>query len=225
MAPMSEIVHRYLELVRSVALGSGPWMVFNTILATVPAVLAVALLHRDRRRSWAWWAGVGAFVLFLPNAPYVVTDVIHLRGVLVANPGTPASAIVPAGALAALVLWGVSSYAVCLSQIDRAVRRAGWSRWRVPTRAVVHLLCAFGVVLGRVPRLHSWHVVTRPAATVDGIVAVLHPLALPLVAGLAVAFALAAAAVTAVGRAAWARTLELADGARRLAAGTRLAQP
>lgn len=221
---MTEIVHRYLELLRSVALGSGPWMVFNTILATIPAVLAVVLLRRDQRRTWAWWAGVGAFALFLPNAPYVVTDVIHLRGVLVANPGTPASAIVPAGALAALVLWGVSSYALCLSQIDRAVRRAGWVRWRVPTRAVVHLLCAFGVVLGRIPRLHSWHVVTRPAATVDGIVAVLHPLALPLVAGLAVVFALAAAAVTAVARAAWARTCELSDAARRRAGGMGLAR-
>lgn len=221
---MSDLLHRYLDLLRSVALGSGPWMAFNCVLATIPAVLALSLFHRDRRRSLGWWAGVGLFLLFLPNAPYVVTDVIHLRGVLAANPGTPVSDIVPAGALAALVLWGVSCYAICVAEIDRAVRRAGWARRRVPVRAVVHLLCAFGVVLGRVPRLHSWHVVTRPAATVDGIVAVLHPLALPLVVGLAVGFALAAAAVTAVARAAWVRTLELAEGARRLAAGTGVAR-
>lgn len=215
---MAELVERYVELVRSLALGSGPWMVFNTVLATVPAVLAVALFHRDRRRGPAWWAGVAAFVLFLPNAPYVVTDLIHLRAMVDGYGDTDVAAVVPAAALGALVLWGLASYALCLAHLDRLIARAGWGRRRLAIRTGVHLLCAFGVVLGRLPRLHSWHVVTRPAATVDGILSVLHPLAVPLVVAMAVAFALSAAAVTAVARAAWARTVELAASARRLVA-------
>jgi hypothetical protein len=63
-------------------------------------------------------------------------------------------------------------------------------------------------------------VLTRPVATVDGIVAVLHPLAVPLVVALALTFALTAAALTAVARAAWARTLEILATARRLAPST-----
>jgi len=211
-----DLVERYVELVRGLALGSGPWMVFNATLATIPAVLAVALFHRRRTPTWGWLAGVVAFLLFLPNAPYVITDLIHLRGMLERNPGTRVSDMVPAGVLALLVLWGVGCYAVALLEVDRALARSPrLARRRVLVRAGIHLACGFGVVLGRIPRLHSWHVVTRPEATVDGIVGVLHPLAVPLVVTLAVGFALAAAAVTAVGRAAWARTVELADGLLR----------
>lgn len=210
-----EMVERYLELLRGVALGSGPWLAFNATLATIPAVLAVVLFHRRRPASVSWVVGVVLFVLFLPNAPYVVTDLIHLRSVLEANPGTRVSDMVPAGVLALLVLWGVGCYALALAEVDRQIARVpGLARRRVTVRAGVHVLCAFGVVLGRIPRLHSWHVVTRPAATVDGIVAVLHPLAVPLVIALAIAFALAAAAVTAVGRAAWVRTVEVGAAAR-----------
>lgn len=214
-----DLVDRYVELVRGLALGSGPWMVFNATLATIPAVLAVVLFHRPRPgASMARFAGVGLFLLFLPNAPYVITDLIHLRSMLDGNPGTRVSDMVPAGVLALLVLWGVGCYAVALIEVDRALARAPrLARHRVAVRAVIHLACGFGVVLGRIPRLHSWHVVTRPHATVDGIVGVLHPLAVPLVVALAVGFALAAAAITAVGRAAWARTLEVADGVARSA--------
>jgi uncharacterized membrane protein len=127
------------------------------------------------------------------------------------------AAVVPAAVLGLMVTWGLASYALCLDRVDRALARAGWERHRLAVRTSLHVLCAFGVVLGRVPRLHSWHVVTRPAATVDGIVSVLHPLAVPLVLGMALAFALGAAALTAVARAAWARTVELAATARRAA--------
>ncbi|HEU5151813.1 MAG TPA: DUF1361 domain-containing protein [Iamia sp.] len=213
-----DLVDRYVELVRGLALGSGPWMVFNATLAAIPAVLAVALFHRPRRPSVAWLGGVGLFLLFLPNAPYVITDLIHLRSMLEGNPGTRVSDMVPAGVLALLVVWGVGCYAVALAEVDRALaRRAALARHRVAIRSAIHLACGFGVVLGRIPRLHSWHVVTRPHATVDGIVGVLHPLAVPLVVALALAFALAASALTVVARAAWARTVEVADGLARTA--------
>ena len=48
-------------------------------LAAVPAILAVPLFWGTHRRTPFWWLGVVVFALFLPNAPYVVTDIIHLR--------------------------------------------------------------------------------------------------------------------------------------------------
>lgn len=213
---MVELLSRYLHLAADVAIGSGPWMVFNATLATIPAVLSVVLFHRRRRRTTMWWAGVVLFVLFLPNAPYVVTDLIHLRNLLASNPGTPVSDMVPTAALAGLVVWGVGCYSVALAEVDRAlVRTPALARRRTLVRAGLHLACGFGVVLGRIPRLHSWHVVTRPDAALDGIVGVLHPLAVPLVVALALGFALAAAALTAVARAAWDRTVEVGTATRR----------
>src|SRR5262245_2969471 len=58
------------------------WMGWNTLLAWVPVVLAWGLFRggadRSVSRSPLWWAGLVLFVLFLPNAPYVVTDLFHL---------------------------------------------------------------------------------------------------------------------------------------------------
>lgn len=81
-------------------------------------------------------------------------------------------------------------------------------------RCGVHLACAFGVVIGRVSRLHSWHLFTRPGQAVEGIAALAHPLVVPLVVGLAVAFALGAATLTVLARAVAARIREVVDGAR-----------
>ncbi len=185
-----------------------PLLVVNGVLATVPVGLAVALFRHDRRRTAVWWAGVVAFLLFLPNAPYVVTDLVHAGALVEAysGGGSRLAPLVPLTLIAALVLYGLAAYAACLVEVDRELDRVGWTPWRVPVRAALHLLCAFGVVLGRLPRLNSWYVVTRPEAVVDGVGAVARPLAVPLVLALAVAFALGAAAVTAVARAAVART-------------------
>src|SRR5579871_5209453 len=58
------------------------WMELNLGLALLPAVLAVALAadrrHRSARPGAVWWIGAGLFVIFLPNAPYLLTDLVHL---------------------------------------------------------------------------------------------------------------------------------------------------
>src|SRR4051812_24343730 len=56
----------------------GRWMVWNLALAAVPVFLAMALFRPGRRHGVGWWLGTALFVLFLPNAPYVLTDVVHL---------------------------------------------------------------------------------------------------------------------------------------------------
>lgn len=208
----SDAAHLILDVVRDL----GAWMSFNAFLATVPAVLAVLLFHRTRAHTVAWWLGVVAFVLFLPNAPYVVTDLIHAGGLVDRFTGSSRlSSLVPLAAIGALVVYGLGAYAICLAEVDRELVRAGRAAWRVPVRTVVHLLCAFGVVLGRLPRLNSWYVVTRPDAVVEGVGAVARPMTIPVVLVLAVGFALGSAAVAAVGRAAWTRLGEVRDAGRR----------
>ncbi len=77
MLGLETMVRNAGETVYGVVSDHGPWMVWNTILAVVPLVLALALFRSGCRRSVGWWCGVVAFVAFLPNAPYVLSDVIH----------------------------------------------------------------------------------------------------------------------------------------------------
>ncbi|MEB3175453.1 MAG: DUF1361 domain-containing protein, partial [Cyanobacteriota bacterium] len=52
-------------------------IVWNTFLALIPLALSFWLFRRARRRSPSWWLLLAVFIAFLPNAPYILTDIIH----------------------------------------------------------------------------------------------------------------------------------------------------
>jgi uncharacterized membrane protein len=160
------------------------FLVWNLILAWIPFLLALLFYDGFQRgRSRAGLVLVGAvWLLFLPNAPYMVTDLVHLGRI----PGAPLwfdAAMIGAFAATGLLL-GLGSvflaHAVALRVLGRLL---GW----VALLPVLGL-CSLGVLLGRFGRLNSWDVVARPARLGD--LLALH-LADPLGNGRAVAAAIA----------------------------------
>src|SRR4029453_16226898 len=79
--------HSLLGPLAEVVVRNRFWMLWNLILAAVPLLLAVPLFRHPGRRGPGGWLGLGVVVLFLPNAPYVVTDLVHLRGDVVGGGG------------------------------------------------------------------------------------------------------------------------------------------
>jgi uncharacterized membrane protein len=144
--------------------GNSDFMAWNLTLALVPVALG-ALLFRRPHTSPLWWLGLAAFLAFLPNAPYVLSDVIHLVDDVRA---TRSDTVVVAGILpqyAAFFLAGLLAYVVALGEFTRWLAARGWDRLRIAgTELAVHAGCAVGVYLGRVPRFNSWDLVTRPDA-------------------------------------------------------------
>ena len=61
--------------------GNFQWMGWNLFLAIIPCVLSFILFARRSPRRLSknpiWWFGLAVFILFLPNAPYIITDIIH----------------------------------------------------------------------------------------------------------------------------------------------------
>jgi len=151
------------------------WMGWNTLLAWVPVGLALLLFRGDgpRRvsRSPVWWAGAALFALFLPNAPYVVTDLIHLRSdILLSDEGGPVvTAVLPVYAL--LVGSGLLAYHLALSAMLRHLGRLGLGAWQGRVTLATHALCAVGIFLGRWARLNSWEPVVAPHTALERIVA------------------------------------------------------
>lgn len=140
-----------------------PWMVWNLLLAAVPIVLATVLFRDVRsKRSPAWWVGVAAFVAFLPNAAYVLTDVIHFvddaRGI--PSVAVVSLAIVPQYAL--FFALGFGAYVLSVIAVARYLHRTGYGRWVAPAELTLHGLSAVGIYLGRFLRLNSWDLVTQP---------------------------------------------------------------
>lgn len=140
---------------------TGPRFVFlwwNLFLAWVPWFLAVSL--RFTRRGLFFWPLLSSWLAFFPNAPYLLTDLVHLKE----------RAPVP---LWFDVLFLASfAWAGCLLGWDSLSRVHGELRVRCGPRlagALVFaavLLCGVGVFLGRFERLNSWELVTDPLQVV-----------------------------------------------------------
>ena len=115
-----------LLFVRMQRTGSNDYdfLAWNLFLAWVPFVLA--LIVYDARRRGVAGAGQlvlgGLWLLFLPNAPYIVTDLIHLgarlrRGARAGNSGE-------------IALEGLSNLASGLCGVERRARERGKGRER-----------------------------------------------------------------------------------------------
>jgi len=160
-------------------------LVWNLFLAWIPFGLAVYAYDGSRRglgRVQLWAAG-GLWLLFFPNALYIVTDFKWLREWA----GAPIwydILLVSAAAWCGLLLGFASLYL-----IQQIIRRAAG-----PVRAWAFAfatlgLGAFGVYLGRFERWNSWDVFTRPGHMAQSLLPhLLHPQDHPRALGVMVLF-------------------------------------
>jgi uncharacterized membrane protein len=152
------------------AADNGRWMNWKLLLAVIPAGLAVAVFRHRGPRTALWWTGAGLCALFLPNAPYVVTDLVHLRDDVL-GAGSDLSVITTVLPMyAAFIAAGFLAYALAMGEMGRYLTRIGLAHWRGPAEVATHALCAVGVVLGRVARLNSWEPMTEPHGAAERIV-------------------------------------------------------
>lgn len=163
------------------------WMGWNLFLAIVPLVLSVFLFRRlqfgnstialpamsDRHRSLLWWLGVAVFVAFLPNAPYILTDIIHFvdwvqRG---ASVWTVALVYVPLFFL--FLFSGFEAYVMSLLNVGYYLKQQGLGRYILAMELTLHGLSAIGIYLGRFLRFNSWNLLTHWNTVADSIFDVL----------------------------------------------------
>lgn len=152
---------------------SGDWMAWNTFLAWIPVALALPLFRfwqprsAPVSRSLLWWFGLTLFVLFLPNAPYLLTDLVHVRADVqrLAPDGPVATTVLPLYGL--LVLSGFVAYYLALAQLGSYLDRVGLGSRRPALMLGLHGIVAVGVFLGRWSRLNSWEPVVRPTDALD----------------------------------------------------------
>jgi uncharacterized membrane protein len=173
-------------------------MLWNLFLAAVPAALALALFTLPIRRGVAWWAGFASWVLFLPNAPYLLTDVVHMiHDIQRAHSDKWAYLVVATyGVLFGL---GLASYAFSLQCFRWFLRRNVSSMFVAPAIIVVHGLCVVAMYLGRVIRLNSWDVFTAPQQVAASMLRVPRPTTVVVLAAMFVIVGVGVFATVAVG--------------------------
>ncbi len=150
-----------LVVVRNVHTGNVNfrYLIWNLFLAWIPFALAVFVYDRWRRRRGGMLLLVlgGLWLLFFPNAPYIATDVVHLRHDSVSPYWYDAVTI------AAFAWMGVLLGFASLYLMQTVVRqwRGAIAGWIFAFVAIA--LGSLGIYLGRFLRLNSWDALEHPS--------------------------------------------------------------
>jgi len=155
--------------------GEHAGIAWNLVLAWVPFVLALVIYERAPSASRRQLAALGAlWLLFLPNAPYIVTDLKHVGG------GSNVPILYDVLFLTASAWTGLLLGLTSLYLMHAVARRllGVVSAWVLVVGVLA--LSSFGIYLGRVQRWNSWDVFVRPGALLGQIGDGLHarPIAL-----------------------------------------------
>jgi uncharacterized membrane protein len=159
---------------------------WNLFLAWIP--FGLALLVYDRQRRGARLVELLAlgllWLVFFPNAPYIVTDFSHLEEISPGKIFWYESVLIGTAASTGLVLGFISLYL-----IQAIVRRVADARYAWLFVFGVLALSSVGVYLGRVHRWNSWDVFVRPGSRLEQLAAVLvDPFAHPRPIAITIAF-------------------------------------
>jgi uncharacterized membrane protein len=135
------------------------YLVWNLLLAWMPLIFALSAVclaqFRPQRRGW-FLSAAAAWLLFFPNAPYILTDLIHLGSKAHGRFWTDLVMIL----LFALIGLVVGFLSLFLMQ-RLVARRYGWpAGWLFVS--LVAALSGFGIYAGRFFRWNSWDVVSNP---------------------------------------------------------------
>ncbi len=164
------------------------FLLWNLFLAWLPlffALLAYELSRRGERHGWRFAGLTAAWLAFLPNAPYIFTDLIHLTVSLYQYFWVDLSLVLLC-ALTGFLLGFISLYLMQAVVTRLFGQMLGWF-----FVAMVAALTGFGTYVGRFMRFNSWDVLTRPLSVSKSIGAwVVNPASHP--SGLAFAMFFAA---------------------------------
>jgi uncharacterized membrane protein len=144
------------------------YFIWNLFLAWMPVVFAL-LAHRFKHSLRALLLCGSLWLLFLPNAPYIITDLVHLR----ARPPVPYwydmvlfQCFIGLGVL----LGFVSLYWMQQIVLERIGPLSSWF-----FVIMVIGLTGFGIYLGRFQRWNSWDMLLNPFELIGDILRHFHP--------------------------------------------------
>ncbi|KPQ39572.1 MAG: putative membrane protein [Phormidium sp. OSCR] len=162
----SSITSISLALLRQ---GSILYLLFAGLLVSGIAGMD-ALCFPGRSRSTLWWFGGIVFILFLPNAPYLLTDIIHLIEDIRQTRSIWVLTLFAIPLYLIVLSLGFVAYTLSLVNLRNYLKSQHLSHWVIPGESSIHFLSAIGICLGRFERFNSWDLLTNPAQVIEQII-------------------------------------------------------
>lgn len=136
---------------------------WNLFLAFVPWALSSLLIvfPKLQSRPLLVFGVLGSWLLFFPNAPYILTDLFHLRLHGNAMPSWFDLILILSFAWTGLI-FGFTS----LWDIEKVLQKYMKPIYIPILSSALLFLCSFGIYLGRYLRWNSWDIIRQPLALV-----------------------------------------------------------
>lgn len=131
------------------------YILWNIFLAFVPAMISFFLLKLHQRKHLKMIIFVPGFLmwlLFIPNAPYLVTDLIHL------GETRTVPVLFDIILLFSSAYLGMIFFFYSLSHIEEIIKKMISKRWTIFLMTILLLLISFGIYIGRFLRFNSWDI-------------------------------------------------------------------
>lgn len=153
-----------LEAVRIAYSGSNQYLflIWNLFLAGIPFAIAwmCSWSPKINKNKWLLLGFAGLWLLFFPNAPYIITDLLHLK---------PKQNI-PLWYDAFLIFifaWNGLLFGLSSLYLMQQLMEQQFSKIHAWSFAVIALaLCSIGIFIGRFLRWNSWDVLYDPLGIV-----------------------------------------------------------
>lgn len=132
------------------------FLIWNIFLAIIPYTISSYLRTSKTISKTALIVWLSIWLLFFPNAPYIITDLIHLS----------VPKIAPTWFDALLILsfaWnGIVLASISLFDVHKLLKKhlSAKISWLIVSFAL--LLSSFGIYLGRFLRWNSWDILSNP---------------------------------------------------------------
>ncbi len=133
------------------------FLFLNLLLAFIPFVVSEIMLYWNfKEKKKLFWFFIAFWLLFFPNAPYILTDLFHLK------PKTGAPFWYDLLLLMSYALNGFFLGFLSLRTIEKLTTDLYGKIFANVLTFVTLIACSVGVYVGRYLRWNSWDVFTKP---------------------------------------------------------------
>jgi len=145
------------------------FLIWNLFLAWIPYGLALCIdkVHQQFSSRVLTLGCLFVWLLFLPNAPYLITDLVHLKW------RSPIPYWYDIMLFVSFAWTGLLLCLVSLFEIHFFLRKHLAKRWSWPILLSVIFLTGVGVYIGRFLRWNSWDILTQPISLIKDLIQLL----------------------------------------------------
>lgn len=157
------------------------YLVWNLFLAWIPLYITTHL--QTSQSKWKLIMLISTWLVFFPNAPYIITDIVHF-GQNQAIPFWADTILLFSFGWSGLVLGLIS-----LFNVHEVLNTYFKPKYAWAIMATFMGLSGFGIYLGRVERYNTWDIIANPIGLSTDVFHILtHPGTYPSSVGITVAF-------------------------------------